>query len=223
MTHVAKIDVRGSGLVGLYMIAMDNLLIVGHEVPEILDETLKEVFKIPIFRTTIAGTSLIGVFCATDGTTLLVPSIIFEFEEEKLKKAGIKYEKIKTTFTCLGNNILATKKGTIINPEFEAEAEKEISKAFCTPILKMEIAENPTVGSFLVHNDNFGLITPDVSDKDAEIIEKHLGIQLTSGTVEMGSTQVRSAIVANNEGFVIGEYSGGPEVVNADRAFDFSE
>jgi len=35
----------------------------------------------------------------------------------------------------------------------------------------------------------------------------------------MGSTQVRSGIAVNDNGMIIGELSGGPEVVNADEAF----
>lgn len=205
------------------MIATDDVVIVGNEVPESLDKIISEVLKVKIIRMTIAGTSLVGAFMATDGVKILVPNIIFEREEKILIENNINYAKINTDLTCLGNNIIATEKGAIINPEFEVKAQEQIKEAFKCDIKKMQIAQNPTVGSFLVHNGKLGLITPDVSDNEAKEIEEFLGIELTSGTVEMGSTQVKSGIVANEHGYLIGEYSGGPEVINADRAFGYSE
>jgi translation initiation factor 6 len=221
--HVAKLNIRGSGLVGLYMLATDDVVIVGNEVPDHLDKIISEVFKVKLIRMTIAGTSLIGAFLATDGTKILVPNILFDREEQILIDNNINYTKITTDLTCLGNNIIATEKGAIINPDFEAEAGKQIEEAFKCPIKRMSIAENPTIGSYLVHNGSFGIITPDVSDEDAEKIEKFLGLCLSSGTIEMGSTQVRSGVVSNKNGYLIGEYSGGAEIVNVDRAFGYSE
>ncbi len=221
--HVAQMNVRGTGLVGLYMVATESYVLVGREVPESWDKTIEEVFKVPIIRITVAGTSLLGTFVATNGVEIIVPSIIFEREEDVLKEAGIKYTKIKTDLTCLGNNVVASEKGSLINPDFEDSAVEEIGKAFPGEVKKFKISENPTVGSFVVHNGKFGLITPDVSNENAKIVEMHLGIQLTSGTVEMGVSQVRSGLVANKNGYIIGNHSGGPELVNADRALGYSE
>lgn len=216
-------NVRGTGLIGLYIIATNNFVLVGNEVPDSWDKTIEEVFKVPIIRLTIAGTSLLGAFIATNGEEIIVPSIIFSREEKILENAGVKYTKITTDLTCLGNNVVATEKGTLLNPEFDDLAIKQIEQAFPGKAKKITIGENPTVGSFIVHNNKFGLISPDVSDENAKIIEEHLGIKLSSGTVEMGVTQVRSGLVANKNGYLIGNHSGGPELVNADRALGYSE
>ncbi|MDD3176000.1 MAG: translation initiation factor IF-6 [Candidatus Nanoarchaeia archaeon] len=221
--HAVKMNIRGSGLVGLYMLVTDKVVLVGNEVPESLDKTITEVLHVPIIRMSIAGTSLIGVFASTDGENIIVPDIIFEHEEDILKKSGIKYAKIHTNLTCLGTNVCATKKGVLIHPEFEESAEKQIKSIFSENVKRMNIGESPNVGSCLSHNSKFGLITPDVTDEEAEFIEQFLGIELTGGTVEMGSTQVKSGIIANDTGYIIGEHSGGPEIINADRAFGYSE
>jgi len=221
--HVSQFDFRGSGLVGLYVLATEKVVLVGHEVSENDYNKLEEIFQAPVIAMSVAGTGLLGVFMATNGEKILVPSIIFDHEEEILKKNGIDYQKVNTELTCLGNNIIANENGALVNPEFGKKIVDQITDFFETPTRAFSINNAPTVGSFLVHNGKKGLVSPDISDDEAREIEEFLGIELTAGTVEMGASQVRSGIAANSHGYIIGRHSGGPELVNADRAFGFSE
>ncbi len=219
--HVAKLEIEGNSLVGLYIVPMDDVVLVGPEVPTQFYKQLKEIFDAEIIRLTVAGTGLLGVFVSTNGKTLVVPNIIFEHEEMTLKKAGILYTVIDSNHTCLGNNIVATKKGVLINPEFESEAVEQIARAFSLPIKTDTVEGIPTIGSYIACNDKFGLATHQFTDKQLAELGNHLGVRLSSGTVNLGSTNISSGIAVNNHGFVIGEISGGPEVINADQALGF--
>lgn len=219
--HVAKLEIQGNSLVGLYVVPMDDVVLVGHEVPTQFDKQLKEIFDAEIVRITIAGTSLLGVFVATNGKTLVIPNIVFEHEEAALIKAGVEYTKIESNHTCLGNNIAASKKGILVNPEFESDAVEQIAQAFSLPIKTDTVDGAPTIGSYIVCNDNYGLASHEFSDKQIDELSKHLGVKLSTGTVNLGSTNIASGIAVNNSGFIIGEISGGPEVINADQALGF--
>jgi len=219
--HVAKIKIQGNSLVGFYVVPMNDFVIVGPETPVELDSTLEDVFKAKVVRTTIAGASLVGVFLATNGSVLIVPDIIFDHEEKVLKDNKIPYVKVSSRFTCHGNNIVANSKCAIISPEYEVEAVEVIRSAFGTDIFPGTINGVPSVGSLIVANDTHGLISHDATDEEFDYFQEKLGVSLDVGTVNMGSTNIHSGIALNNSGFIIGDQSGGPEVVNADEALGF--
>ena len=219
--HVDKIDINGSSLVGLYILPLDDVVLVGYDVPESYDKTIEEVFSVPVRRISIAGTSLIGAFLATDGHTLLIPHIIFPHEEEAIK--DLSYIKIETNHTCLGNNIVFTKKGMLVNPDLESDVRKQLESALQIPIGDITINEVPTIGSLMAHNGSYGLITNEVSQTQLDTLQEFLGLTLMGGSVNMGATHIASGVAVNKHGFIIGESSGGPEIINADQAFGFLE
>ena len=89
------------------------------------------------------------------------------------------------------------------------------------PVKKAKIADLPTLGALAVHNKTGCLLHRDAEDFEIELIEKTLGVSATVGTVNFGSPYIRSGLVANSKGFIIGALSGGPEIQNADRTLGF--
>jgi len=224
MAHVAKVNCNGISLIGLYVVALDNIVLVGHEVPEELDKIIEDVFKVPMLRISIAGTSLLGAFCATNGQKLLVPHIIFDSEEEALTKAGIDFLKVPSTNTCLGNNLSFTKDGLLLSSDFEPEVSSFLEDELKLSITTTNLSSITTVGSLISHNNNGkALVSNEITDEELNLIESVLNVKATPGSVNMGAIQVSSGTVANKNGFLIGEASGGPELINADQAFGFIE
>lgn len=218
--HVSKLDINGNGLVGLYILPLDSVVLVGPEVPTNEYSLLEEIFNAKVLPISIAGTSLLGVFLATDGEKLLVPSIIFDHEKEILDKSQIPYLIVQTNNTCLGNNLAFTKKGLICNPAFEKSAIDSIISFLDVPVHLSDM-ENPVVGSLIAHNSTHGLVSHDLTDVQITFLSKILDLKLMPGTVNMGAPQVSSGIAVNDKGFVIGSFSGGPEIMNADVALGF--
>ncbi|MBD3209016.1 translation initiation factor IF-6 [Candidatus Woesearchaeota archaeon] len=221
--HVAKDNVNGNPNVGLYGLVTDDYVLLGKEVPESKDKTVKAIFNKDIARITIAGTSLINVFCVWHNNTLLVPSITFDHEKEALTKLGIDYEVIETELTCLGNNILLTEKRALLNPDFKAKTVEKLKEVLRLPCEQTTIMEVEAIGSIGVIRNNKGLFHRDIPPVRVRELEKSLGVDITLGTVNMGSPYVKSGILLGEEGFLIGDTSGGPEVKNADEALGFIE
>lgn len=219
--HVSKLNIQGNSLVGLYILPLSTAVLAGPELSERDVKIVEEVFKVPVIQSTIAGTGLWGVFAATNGKALVLPHIIFDHEEAVLKEAGIEYTKIKTNLTCLGNNLVVSKKGVLLNPSFEDSAMQALQDAFTSPFKVYSLGEIQTIGSYVVCNSTHGLCSHEFTDEQIGEMESHLGVKLTTGTVNLGSTQIRSGVVASDNGFVIGESSGGPEIINADEALGF--
>lgn len=219
--HVEKTDFNGNFNLGLYAYANDNYCLVGHDVPADKIELLQNILKVPVHKISIAGTSLIGVFLAGNNNSLLVPKLAFTHELEALKKLGIKYHVITTKLTALGNNILCNDKGALINPDFGKTEEQEIKDALKVPVKRSKIANLDIVGALGALNNNGILIHRDAEDFEIDFIETTLGLKVYLGTVNFGSPYIKSGVIVNSNGFLIGESSGGPEIQNADIAFGF--
>lgn len=220
--HTAILNFSGTSNIGLYGFANDKYLLLGREVPETHDKELAEVFKVPIIRCTIAGTSMIGVFVAGNNEKIIVPGIIFDHEMELLKKHGVDFTVIDTKLTCLGNNVLVNDTGLLVNPEFTDAQAGEIGKIFGMEAHRTRLAGMNTVGSLVALNSKGkALTTHNITEEEFEMLQEKLDVELETGSVSMGSQHIRSGIITNKNGFVIGAASGGPEIANADEALGF--
>jgi translation initiation factor 6 len=219
--HVFMTNFNGNPNVGLYGYANDYHCLVGNSVPAKQLDKISSVLQVPIVKTNIAGTSIIGVFCVGNSHCLLLPPISFDDELSSIKKAGIKHQVINTHLTALGNNILCNDHGAIVSQEIEDEAVKEIESALKVKIVKSTIAGLDNVGSLASVNNKFGIISIDATDEEISIIEKHLKIKLTRGTLGMGLPYISSSLILNSKGFIISEYSSGIEIADADQALGY--
>lgn len=208
---------NGNPNVGLYGYCTNEYCLLGHVVS---DEKVKEVekaLKVPVHRVTMCGTSLIGVFVAGNSKTLLVPEIAFDNELAKLEELGVKYTVIKANATAFGNNILCNDHGCVVSEEFTEEQRKKIKKALGVKVETCTIAGLDIVGSVAVLNGRGGLIHRDVDDAEKAKVEKILGMKCAPSTINMGSPHLRSGILCNDNGMVVGDASGGPELVEAEN------
>ncbi|RME78465.1 translation initiation factor IF-6 [Candidatus Woesearchaeota archaeon] len=219
--HLLKTSINGNPNVGLYGYVTDDFALVGIEVPEDLVKEYEKVLKVPVHRITVAGTSLIGVFVAGNSKGILVPNIIFDDERAQLDKLGIKYTLIDTKLTALGNNILCNDQGALINPEFTDEQLQAIQDALGVPTQRATIANLEIVGACAAINANGGIVHREIEDTEKELVEDALQIEVEASTINLGSPYIRSGILTNSKGFIIGELSAGPEVTFADECLGF--
>jgi translation initiation factor 6 len=204
--------------VGLYGYATDKYCLIGREVPEKLHKEISEALNVKLIPMTIAGTSLLGVFLNGNNKMLLVPSIVFPQELELLDKHKIKYTVINSKYTCLGNNMIITDKVGIISTDYGVKESKQLFDALGFKVIQAKIASHNTLGSLAVHNNNGMLCHHDILESEAKLLKKALKIEINTGTVNMGNPFVGSGILCNSKGMIIGDASGGPEIVNADQA-----
>lgn len=219
--HLLKTDFNGNFNVGLYIYATDEYCLIGQDVPNEMINEIEKALKVPIHKLSIAGTGLLGVFLAGNKNCLLIPKIAFKEEIDEIKRLKINFKIIDTKLTALGNNILCNDKGAIINPEFGKTEETEIKDALNVPVKKGKISGLIIVGALGALNKKGCLLHRDAEDFEIEFIESTLDIKVTTGTINFGSPYIKSGIVVNSNGLIVGNVSGGPEIQNADIAFGF--
>jgi len=212
---VLKVNFHGNSNVGLYGFATDKYCVIGKGLGKEILKKIEEALKVPVYEIDINNSHLIGVYCTGNDGMLLVPDILKETEEERLKSLKLPYKVVKTKFVALGNNIVIKDKNAIINPEFEKGFDKQLEmfKPF-----RMKIGGHNTVGSCMVVNKNGCLINRDVDEKEIKKIEKIMGGNIEIGSINMGNPYVRSGIIANSHGYIIGEDTSGVEVMRIDQA-----
>ncbi len=219
--HVDTANTQGNTNIGLYAFATDSYCVLGPEA-ENLKAQLEEVLQVPVIVTTIAGTSLAGVFLAGTDDTLIVPHIVFDHEIDKLKAAGIDVKVFETIHTALGNNMVANSNGALIGPMFSEKERERIQEILGVETHQFQVAETEVVGSGLAITKKGGLIHSNATQFEQDMAQDILRLpRLLTGTVNFGSPYVRSGIIANQNGFLIGSSSGGPEITNADEALGF--
>ncbi len=221
--HIFTASYNQNSNIGLFCYANDSFCLVPYLFPEKLKKGFKEALKVPVYEIKAAGTDLLGVFFSGNENCLLVPKIIFESELEQLRKLKIKYKVIDSELTALGNNLLIANKMCIANPDYDESVLKEIKDALDVEVKKGRISGLNIVGSLAAANKKGCLASPDIKNFEKKFLEDSLKLKVAKGSVNFGSPYVRSGIVCNSNGFVIGEKSGGPEVQNADEALGFLE
>lgn len=219
--HILVENIHGNPNIGLYGFANDSFCLLGKEVPEALARKVEDILHVPTHRITICGTSLIGVFCAGNNKKVLLPEIAFKDELTELDRLHIPYEVIKTKLTALGNNILCNDHAALVNPDYSADVKKRIRLALNVKLRPGTIAGVPTVGSCGAGNRSGLYLHRDIEDDELDMITGVFNVPCETGSVNLGSPYVRSGIICNSNGFVVGDKSGGPEITLIDEALGF--
>ncbi|MCC6023031.1 MAG: translation initiation factor IF-6 [Desulfurococcaceae archaeon] len=216
-----KIRIFGNPNIGVYIFANNKIALI----PPINDADVKRKIasnlNVDVIECKIAGTNLIGVLVAGNDNCLLLPRIVRDKEVEELKDLGINVNILYTNFTALGNVILANNKKAIVHPELHDRDVEVVKKVLrVDEVIRRPIGKFVTVGSVAVINDVGGLVHPDVSDEELQELSKILGIQLDVGTVNFGVAFIKTGLVANNYGAVVGERTTGPEIMRIIKALN---
>ena len=221
--HVITANYDQNPNIGLFCYVNDKFCLVPKLFPKKLKKKFEEVLKVPIYETSAAGTSLLGVFFAGTDDILLVPEIMFESELKDLETFKIKYKIIKSELTALGNNLLINGNVCIANPEYSNDVLKDIEAALKIKVKHGKISDLNIIGSLAGVNKKGCLTCPDIKNFEKKFLHDNLKVKVTTGTVNFGSPYVSSGLICNSNGFVIGDMSGGPEIQNADIALGFLE
>ncbi len=219
--HVLAASFQGNSNVGLYGFATDSFCLVGMNVEDSIVKDIEKVLKVPVHKITICGTNLIGVFITGHEHCLLVPQIAFDSELAVLKKLNIPYSVLPTRLTALNNNILLHKGKAFVNKDFRDKEIELIEKSLQVKARKATIAGLDIVGSLAVFSKDTCIIHDEAESEEIKALEKHFGVAATRATLNMGSPYLRSGIMVNSNGFVVGASSSGIELQNVDRAFGY--
>ncbi|MEM0372717.1 MAG: translation initiation factor IF-6 [archaeon] len=207
---ITKADFRGSPHIGVFCAANDDVCFVPMSCPPKLEQAIKDFLKTDIVKTSIAMTSLIGVFSALNNKMMIVPDILEKEEKKTLRDNVGELVVLDVKYTAVGNLVAMNDYG-IACSEFMKD---EIKGAF-----SLKVADSDLVGSSLFVNNKGFLAHRECSGEELSEIKKIFKVNGDVGTVNFGDPYVRSGLVGNKHGMIAGAFTSGPELNRIDDIF----
>lgn len=165
----------------------------------IFEAELQDV--IPIVRTTIAGTRIVGRLTTGNRKGLLVPTSTTDQELQHIRNAlpdEVKIQRIEERLSALGNVIVANDHIALVHPDLERETEEIIADVLGVEVFRQTVADNVLVGSYMALSNQGGLVHPKTSISDQDELSSLLQVPLVAGSVNRGSSVVGGGMVVND-------------------------
>ncbi len=188
---------EGYTYIGLLGVANDKVCILPNFVYSDQGKKILDVLKVrKIIRTTLANSFLIGLFCALNNKTILLPDLVEEKEIKKLENNDIKVVILKESFSALGNLILMNDYGCVIS-KYLKDKREYLEKELEIPV---EVSSLPLPGVYGICN-NKGCLMLNVPKEEREKIEDTLNVEVRDSLYLQDYPKIKA--IVNSAGAII--------------------
>lgn len=214
-------DLYGSASIGVYSLVTDDIMIVPPQVTEERARKLEEWLKIPVIRTTIGESVLIGSLASANSSGIILPHYVRKEEIHKITSCiDINFVIMETRRTAYGNLILTNDYGALADPRIKDRDIKRIAETLSVDVVKGEIAGLTYVGSLATATNKGVLAHPLLKDEEREILKDVLKVHVDVGTINCGIPYVATGLVSNTSGAIVGSETTGPELFIIGQTLD---
>ncbi|TVU20852.1 hypothetical protein EJB05_30452 [Eragrostis curvula] len=148
---------------------------------------------IPVVKTSIGGTRIIGRLCVGNKNGLLLPHTTTDQEGIQLL-----LQRIDERLSALGNCIACNDHVALTHPDLDKETEELIADVLGVEVFRQTIAGNILVGSYCAFSNRGGLVHPHTSIEDLDELSTLLQVPLVAGTVNRGSEVIAAGMTVND-------------------------
>ncbi|KAL3644241.1 eukaryotic translation initiation factor 6 [Castilleja foliolosa] len=164
---------------------------------------------IPVVKTSIAGTRIIGRLCAGNKNGLLLPHNTTDQELQHLRNSlpdSVVVQRIEERLSALGNCISCNDHVALTHPDLDkinrpqraGETEELIADVLGVEVFRQTVAGNILVGSYCTFSNRGGLVHPHTSIEDLDELSTLLQVPLVAGTVNRGSEVIAAGLTVND-------------------------
>lgn len=212
-------DIVENPYTGVYIRASDNIVLV----PPIIDTKdigmLEEVFEVPVHRTTIGNTNIIGSVITLNSHGAVASNIITNDEFQDLSKR-LNITILREKNNALGNGILVSEDKALLAPFISRNSERAIQNFLDVETMRGTIAGQDNVGMSAVVTSKGLLCHPKITPEEKEILDDFFGMTSAIGTVNFGIPLIGAGLAANSHGAVVGSRTTGVELNRIEHALD---
>lgn len=202
--------------------ATDEVLLVRPDVDEDTETDLAAELDVPVVPTTVGGSGTVGSLAAGNSHGLVVSSRVSERERERIGDAiDLRIGELPGRINAAGNVVLANDNGAYVHPDIPRDAVQAVRDALDVPVERGALGGVRTVGAAAVATDEGVLCHPETSDEELDALEEVLGVPADIGTINYGGPLVGSGLLANSNGYVVGDDTSGPELGRIDSALGY--
>jgi len=207
--------------IGIFVKANDTLLLVPQGFAETKSEKLADYLQVVEARASVAGTRLLGPMTVMNNNGILLPSIAYDEEVERIRQASkLRVEKVNSRLTAIGNLIAANDNGAIVSPLLMGEVSRQVQDVLGVPAHTMVVGGFVQAGSMIVATNVGAAVTPRASEDEVKLVSEILQVPAEPVTVNSGMPFLSSGIVANSKAVVVGTLTSGPELIMMSRVFN---
>jgi translation initiation factor 6 len=196
-------DINGNPFIGVYCHANEEIALVPQIFSKKMISNFEECLGVEVIKTTIAGSSIIGVLVCSNSHGMVVTNFAVEKELEALNnRYNILY--IPDILNAVGNNILVNDKIALVHPDIKKGTQKKINDTMDVEVISGNIAKQKTVGAAAVVTNRGLLCHPHTSKSELETLSKKFQVNADIGTANYGTPLVGACMVANSKGAITG-------------------
>lgn len=216
--NAMTLDFSGDPNVGLYSFSTDDCCFIPR-LKHWVQQTIKEALGVKTVKSTIAGTNVLGLFAAGNSNGIILSNLARKTEIEGLKNHADVLV-LEGKYNAIGNLILANDRGCII-PDKIKRHKGEIEDFLKVRVTVHNIAKLDIPGSIAVATNKGCIVSKFATERDVEIVEKSLCVKAGYATANFGSNFLRSGIIANSNGVLMGTPTTSPEMQNITEVLGF--
>ncbi|WIA38049.1 hypothetical protein OEZ86_001419 [Tetradesmus obliquus] len=156
---------------------------------------------IPVIKTSISGTRLVGRMTVGNKNGLLVPNSTTDQELQHIRNSlpdEVVVQRIDERLSALGNVIACNDYVALIHPDIDKETEEIVQDVLGVDVFRQTVAGNVLVGSYCAFSNQGGLVHPKTSIEDLDELSSLLQVPLVAGTVNRGSDVIGAGLVVND-------------------------
>ncbi|QKY20875.1 translation initiation factor IF-6 [Halolamina sp. CBA1230] len=203
----------GSSYVGVFARATEDCLLIRPDAEDDVIEGMSDELGVDTLPTTVAGSNTVGALSVGNENGLLVSGRVTERERERIESAiDSPVYGLPGKINAAGNVVLANDSGAYVHPDLTDEQVDVVAEALSVPVERGSLGDVDTVGTAAVATNEGVLCQPDAREAELEAVEELLDVYADVGTINYGAPLVGSGLVANDEGYVVGRDTTGPEL-----------
>jgi len=216
---ILRADVYGSPNIGVYCHSNETTAILPPGLPKRKVDRFRQYLGVQLCVTNIGGCALVGVLVAANSNGILLPQIVQDHELRVIREnVETKVQVARERWTALGNLVLANDNGAVIHPGAPESLAKIVAETLNVDIVTSSIGGLPYVGSLAIATNKGVLAPQSITDRERAVIEGALKVPVEAGTINGGVPYVRSGLLANTKGAVVGSLTSGPELMAITRS-----
>jgi len=210
-------DVFGSPNIGVYCFCTEDVVIVPPGLTNRKMGQFEQALGVKVCSTTIGGSTLVGALVTGNSNGLLVPHTVRDYEYEKLRQFS-EIVVVNSRWTALGNVVLANDLGAVVHQDAPSEVTKAVSEGLKVEFAQSNIGTLPFVGALGIATNRGALLSPNTLREEQSMIESALHVDAELSSTNGGVQFVRSGILANSRGAVVGPLTRGAELMQISKA-----
>lgn len=214
--EILKRTIQGSPYLGVFSVVSKDIGLFPVSATKKDLRGIKETLGIEALQTTVANSSLLGVFVCAYGKKLLLPGSVEEREIKVLEDFGLKV-RVVPDLSALGNIFALNKNAGLASNWLNKKTLKDVEKFFKIKFHQNIVNSTDLPGAFMVATDKGFIVNPNINDAEFKKIKKTLKVHGVATTANYGDAFVGSSVVANPKAAVVGLLTTGHELIRIDE------